>query len=182
MSGIQFLFKSLLFSLVMLMASQARADSVTVVGYCGSWTIVQPTCNGSYSLEQGGPSFTERVGSMLFDVAYRGDALVVTAKQEVPAGYDLINGAYTLHYNVYDSSQPFIPDRNMCSESGSPSIICNGNKLAGFSRTSFPRHVDQPWVLPLRSAVPEPSAAWLLLLGLPMAWRQRLKKLSAITA
>lgn len=152
-----------LFALAALMVTQARADSVTIQGYCGSWMYYQPECAPSYTLEQGGNSFTDRIGDMLFDVAYRNDSLIISAKQEVPASFDLINGAYSLHFNVYDASQPIIPDHNFCGGRGGPLDYCFGNKLANFTRSSYPRHLDQPLVLALRSPVPEPSA-WLLML------------------
>lgn len=163
MSFVRQIFKFFLCALTTTVATQARADSVTIQGYCGTWMYHQPECYPSYTLEQDGDSFTDRIGDMLFDVAYRDHSLIISAKQEVPASFDLINGAYSLHFNVYDASQPIIPDHNFCGGRGGPLDYCFGNKLANFTRSSYPRHLDQPLVLALRSPVPEPSA-WLLML------------------
>jgi hypothetical protein len=158
----------------------ANAASVFFQAECGSG--VPSACNGiAATLQQGGPSYTLHWSSYFegetrpidFDVAYVGNALVITAAapnayaSEPYFGYD---------YAVYDASKPI---KHRCYYCQDPDEYY-GNALAHFDVYQFPRDPAHPFVLALPSAVPEIESPLLALLGLGMvAFYKRRARLEA---
>jgi hypothetical protein len=173
--------RSALITLGVLASCSAHADALYIQGECGSFSTIQSRCETPFTLEQGGAAHTlkewyyvdGRQVIVPIDVAYRGNALVISIREDRPP-VDFGEGRRSFAYHVYDADQPVIQNRNACAPTG----FCRGNELGAFSPSNYPVFADRPYVLNVRSAVPEPTVTWLISLAAPLVIAQRRRKSS----